>query len=110
MVPAIVPTLALLRTHTSQQLTCCQSQGMPCRPDIQITTWSDSPDENVLTLCRVSRILLLLISGGGGGAPIYDLYRDVPLDRVLYVQFQDFNSPEESIKQQTDPYGRATKK
>ena len=106
MVPAIVPTLALLRTHTSQQLTCCQSQGMPCRPDIHITTWSDSPDENVLTLCRVSRILLLLISGG----KIYDLYRDVPLDRVLYVQFQDFNSPEESIKQQTDPYGRATKK
>ena len=65
------------------------SQGMPCRPDIIITTWSDSPDENVLTLCRVSRILLLLISGG----EIYDLYRDVPLDRVLYVQFQDFNSP-----------------
>ena len=51
---------------------------------ILITTWSDSPEENVLTLCRVSRILLLLISGGKG-TPLYGLYRDMPLDKVLYM-------------------------
>ena len=38
-------TLALLKTHTAQQLTWCQSQGVRCRPDILITTWSDSPSE-----------------------------------------------------------------
>ena len=59
-------------------------------------------------LCRVSWILLLLISGGKG-TPLYGLYRDVPLDKVLYVQRQDFNSPVER-KQQTDPYSRGTKK
>ena len=63
----------------------------------------------MLRLCRVSRILLLLISGGKG-APLYDLYRDVPPYKVLYMQRQDFNSLVESIKQQTDPYGRTTKK
>ena len=60
-------------------------------------------------LCRVSRILHLLISGGKG-TRLYGVYRDVLLDKVLYVRRQDFNSPVESIKQQTDPYGRATKK
>ena len=103
MVPTVVPTLVLLRTRTAQQLTWCQSQGVPSRPDILITSWSDSPEENVLTLCRVSWILLLLISGEKG-TPLYCLYGDVPLDKVLYVQRQDFNSPVESIKRQTDPY------
>ena len=63
----------------------------------------------MLTLCRGSRILLLLISGGKG-TPLYGLYRDVLLDKVLYVQRQYFNSPVESTKQQTDPYGSGTKK
>ena len=63
----------------------------------------------MLMLCRVSRILLLLISGGKDTL-LYGLYRDVPLDKVLYVQRQYFNSPVESTKQQTDPYGRGTKK
>ena len=63
----------------------------------------------MLTFCKVSRILLLLISGGKG-TPLYGLYRDVPLDKVLYVQRQDLNSPVESIKQQTDPSDRVTKK
>ena len=34
----------------------------------------------------------------------------MPLDKVFYVKRQDFNSPVESIKQQTDPYRRATKR
>ena len=63
----------------------------------------------MLTLCRVSGILLLLISGGKG-TPLYGLYRDVPLDKVFYMQRQDFNSPVESIKEQTDPYGKGKKK
>ena len=83
--------------------------GVPCRPDLLITAWSNSPEENVLTLSRVSRILLLLVSGGKG-TPLYGLYRDVLLHKVLYVQRQYFNSPVESTKQQTDPYGRGTKK
>ena len=75
---------------------------MNCRSDIVIATWSDSPAQNVLTLCKgVSRILLILISGGKGTSS-YGLYRDVPLDKVLFVQRQDFNSPEESIKRQGD--------
>ena len=82
---------------------------MPYKPDILIIKLSDSPEENVLTLCRVSRILLLPISRGKDTS-LYGLYRDVPLDKVLYVQRQDFDSPVESIKQQTDPYGRATNK
>ena len=81
-------------------------QALTC---ILITTWSDSPEENVLTLCRVSWILLLLISRGKG-TPLYGLYRDVLLHKVLYVQRQYFNSPVESTKQQTDPYGGGTKK
>ena len=58
---------------TAQQLTWCQSQGVPCRPDILIGTRSDSPTENVLTLCRVSRLLLLLISGGEGHSLIWPI-------------------------------------
>ena len=85
---------------------------MRCRPDILITTWSDSPSENVPTLSSVSRILLLLISGEKAekGTPLYGLYGDVPLDRLLFVRRRDFNSPVESVKRQTDPYGKAMKK
>ena len=100
MVPSaanVTSTLVLLRTPTAQQLTWCRSQGLPYKPDILVATWSDSPGENVLTLCRVSRILLLLISGGKGTF-LYGLYRDVPLDKALFVRRQDFNSPVESIK------------
>ena len=61
------------------------------------------------TLCRVSRILFLLISGGKGTS-LYGLYREVPLDKALFVRRQDFNSPVESIKRQTDPYVKVMKK
>ena len=54
--------------------------------------------------------MLLLLICGAKGTPLHGLYRDVPLDKVLYVQRQDFNSPVESVKQQTDPYGKGTKK
>ena len=67
---------------------------------------------NVPTLSSVSRILLLLISGEKAekGTPLYGLYGDVPLDRVLFVRRPEFNSPVESVKRQTDPYGKAMKK
>ena len=80
--PRQTSALALLRAPIAQQLTWCHSQGVPYKPDILIVTWSDSPAENELTLCRVSRILLLLISGGRGTS-LYGLYRDVPLDKAL---------------------------
>ena len=82
---------------------------MPYKPDILIVTWSDSPAENELTLCRVSWILLLPISGGRGTS-LYGLYRDVPLDKALFVRRQDYNSPAETVKRQTDPYVKAMKK
>ena len=81
---------------------------MPYKPDILIVTWSDSPAENELTLCRVSWILLLPISGGRGTS-LYGLYRDVPLDKALFVRRQDYNSLTETIIRQTDPYVKAMK-
>ena len=63
----------------------------------------------MLKLCRVSRILLLLISRGKGTS-LYGLYRDGPLDKALFVRRQDFNSPVECIKRQTDPYVKVMKK